>query len=238
MAEAVREEKRMAIKIGHASSDEERKAHGGKAGDQTGGEVCIREWYPSPWDTVLRFKDAAKAEKAAKAMEAACANDNIGYDQYQRNTLLAKAEAVEFDLAKVDEPCETDCSALVSVCAQAAGIDIPYTSGNAPWTGIMAAQFMSTGEFEELREAKYLTTDAHLKRGDILLRTSGHTAMALENGAETKQNIPSEWFEEDVDWAKANGIMLGDTNGNLRLKDYVTREEMTAFMHRLWDMLR
>lgn len=175
----------MAIKIGHASSDEERKASGGKAGDQTGGEVTTRSWYSSPWNMVLRFKDAAKAEKAAKAMEAACANANIGYDQGQRNTLNDKAKAVGYDLAKIKEPCETDCSALVSVCAQAAGVDIPYIYGNAPYTGIMEAQFTKTGEFEVLTESKYLTSDAYLKRGDILLRTSGHTAMALENGAKS-----------------------------------------------------
>lgn len=172
----------MAIKIGHASADERRKASGGVAGDQTGGEVCTRLWYSSPWDTVLRFKDAAKAEKAAKAMEAACANDNIGYDQYQRNTLLAKAKAVNFDLAKIAEPCETDCSALVSVCAQAAGVDIPYISGNAPYTSIMVSQFTSTDEFEVLKDSKYLTSDAYLKRGDILLNSKSHTAMVLGNG--------------------------------------------------------
>lgn len=229
------------IKIGHACSDEERKAHGGKAGDQTGGEVTTRSWYPSPWDTVLRFKDAAKAEKAAKAMEKACANDNIGYDQYQRNTLLAKAEAVEFDLAKVDEPCETDCSALVSVCAQAAGVKIPYISGNAPYTGIMENQFASTGEFEVLKGDGYLKSDALLLRGDILLRTSGHAAMALENGAEATPravdgNTPADWFDEDVEWAKVNGIMQGDGKGNFRLKDYVTREEMCAMLHRLANL--
>lgn len=232
----------MAIKIGHASSDEERKAYGGKAGDQTGGEVCIRSWYSSPWNAVLRFKDAAKAEKAAKAMEAACANDNIGYDQYQRNTLLPQAKACNWDVSKITVPCETDCSALVSVCAQAAGIDIPYTSGNAPWTGIMAAQFMSTGEFEELREAKYLTTDTHLLRGDILLRTSGHTAMALENGAEATprvalDNEPAPWAAEAVAWATENGIMQGDGKGNLRLRDNITREEVVTLLHRLYKLI-
>lgn len=175
----------MAIKIGHAASDEERKASGGKAGDQTGKELCIRSWYSSPWNMVLRFKDAAKAEKAAKAMEAACANDKIGYDQAQRNTLNERAEAVNYALAVIKEACETDCSALVSVCAQAAGVDIPYVDGNAPYTGNMKAQFTKTGEFDVLTDSKYLTTDAHLKRGDILLRTSGHTAMALENGSQS-----------------------------------------------------
>lgn len=233
------------IKIGHASSDEERKAYGGVAGDQTGGEVCVREWYPSPWDTILRFKDPVKAEKAARAMEKACANDNIGYDQYQRNTLLAKAEAVEFDLAKVDEPCETDCSALVSVCAQAAGVKIPYTSGNAPYTGIMENQFASTGEFEVLKGDEYLKSDNLLLRGDILLRTSGHTAMALENGAEatprdTRDNEPSKWegAKEAFDWAKENKILRGDDKGNLRLRDGVTREEMCIMLHRFYNTMK
>ena len=229
------------IKIGHASSDEERKAYGGVAGDQTGGEVCIRTWYPSPWDAVLRFKNAAKAEKAAKAMEAACANDNIGYDQYQRNTLLPQAKACGWDLNKISVPCETDCSALVSVCSQAAGVNIPYISGNAPYTGIMVAQFTSTGEFEVLTDKKYLSSDAHLLRGDILLRASGHTAMALENGAEATprvvmDNTPAAWAKEAVDWATANGIMKGDDKGNLRLRDYITREEMCVMFHRLANL--
>ena len=229
------------IKIGHASGDERGKASGGQAGDQTSRELRILDWYSSPWDTVLRFMDSAKAEKAAQAMEAACANNNIGYDQAQRNTLNSKAKAVGYDLAKVTEKCETDCSALVSVCAQASGIDIPYISGNAPYTGIMETQFTSTGEFEVLKDAKYLTSDAHLLRGDILLRTSGHTAMALENGAEATPravdgNTPADWFAEDVEWAKINGIMQGDGKGNFRIKDYVTREEMCAMLHRLANL--
>ena len=172
----------MAIKIGHASADENRKASGGAAGDQTGGEVCIRTWYSSPWNLLLRPKDSAKAEKMAKACEAACANSKIGYDQGQRNTLNDKAKAVDYKLDKITTACECDCSSLMTVCAQAAGIDVPYVYGNAPYTGNMRAQFTSTGEFDVLTASKYLTSDAHLKRGDILVRESGHTAMALENG--------------------------------------------------------
>lgn len=173
----------MAIKIGHAAGDEQRRASGGAAGDQTGGEVTLSRWYSSPWDRVLRFKDPAKAEKAAKAMEAACANNKIGYDQSQRNTLNEKAKAVGYDLSKVADACECDCSSLVSVCTQAAGVALPYVWGNAPYTGNMEAQFTKTGEFEVLTESKYLTTDAYLKRGDILLNTRSHTAMVLENGS-------------------------------------------------------
>ena len=79
----------MAIKIGHASIDERGKINGGTAGDSTGGEVCVRGWYNANWNVVLRPKTEAVAEKSAKACKAACANNKVGYDQYQRNTLHA-----------------------------------------------------------------------------------------------------------------------------------------------------
>ena len=78
----------MSVLIGHASIDERGKAKGGQAGDQTKKEVCIRTWYNKPWTVVIRFKDPTKREKAAQCMEWACANDHIGYDQNQRNSLL------------------------------------------------------------------------------------------------------------------------------------------------------
>lgn len=181
----------MAIKIGHASADENRRASGGAAGDQTGGEVCTRTWYSSPWDCVLRPKSAEIAEKSAAACEAACANAKIGYDQLSRNTLYHYAKLVGFDLGKISDECECDCSSLMHVCAIAGGAKLGY-GVNGMWTGNMEAGFTAGGEYEVLKDAKYLTSDAYLKRGDILLRTSGHTAMALENGALSgEQNPPT-----------------------------------------------
>lgn len=172
----------MAIKIGHASGDENHKAHGGAAGDQTAGEVCTRTWYNGNWDTVLRPKNAELAEKSAKACEAACANNKIGYDQYQRNTLQKYAKLVDYDLSKITDACECDCSSLMHVCAIAGGAKLSYGI-NGFWTGNLASGLMASGQYGKLTSSKYLTSDAYLKRGDILLRTSGHTAMVLENGA-------------------------------------------------------
>lgn len=172
----------MPILIGHASIDENGKTKGGSAGDQTKKEVCTRAWYSKPWDYVLRCKDRNKAEKMAIACEKGCANDNIGYDQNQRNTLYTQAKSVNYDLGKITMPCECDCSSFMTVCAQAAGIDIPYNSGNAPTTSTMKNAFVSTGEFDVLTNSKYLTSDKYLKRGDILVKSSSHTVMALENG--------------------------------------------------------
>lgn len=170
----------MAVLIGHARIDENGKAHSGAAGDQTGKEVCTRNWYNGGWHTVLRCKDADKAEKMAQACEKACANPNVGYDQYERNTLRKAAKAVNWDLSKVGK-CECDCSSLVSVCAECAGIDIPYVYENAPVTSSMVSAFKSTGEFDVLTEAKYLTSDKYLRRGDILVK-NGHTVIVLQDG--------------------------------------------------------
>lgn len=175
----------MSVKIGHSSIDENGNAHGGAAGDQTGREVCVRDWYAKGWSVLLRAKDPAVAEKMAVACEAGCANDNIGYDQYQRNTLRTQARSTNWDLSKITTPCECDCSSFMTVCAEAAGVNMDgtYTSGNAPVTSTMRATFRSTGAFDVLTDSKYLTGSDYVKRGDILVYEKGHTAMVLTNGA-------------------------------------------------------
>lgn len=201
----------MAILIGHASIDENGKARNGKAGDQTKKEVCTRKWYSKPWDFMLRCKDQNKAEKMAIACERGCANDNIGYDQNQRNTLGIAAGKVGYDLSKIAEPCETDCSEFMTVCARAAGILVPYSSGNAPTTSTMKAAFCRTREFEILTDFKYLISDDYLKRGDILVKAGSHTVMALENGAKatmSKIGVDVSSYQKNIDWnaAKTSGI--------------------------------
>lgn len=175
----------MSVKIGHASIDERNSAKGGSAGDQTGREVCTRSWYNKGWSVLLRPKSATVAEKMAKACEAGCANSKIGYDQNQRNTLRTQAKAAGWNLAKISTACETDCSAFMTVCAEAAGVNVSgcYTSGNAPTTFNMRAKFKATGAFEVLTASKYLTSPDYLKRGDVLVYEKGHTVMVLSNGS-------------------------------------------------------
>ena len=153
------------IKIGQASRDERGKYSGGKAGDQDKKEVAIREWYNRPWNKVLRPKNSAIAGRIAAAMEDACRNDNIGYDQYERTTLFDLCKTNGWNIRAVNKPCETDCSALVSVCVNAAGVRVP----GSIYTGNESAALLKTGEFELLEAPKYLMTDEYLRRGDILL---------------------------------------------------------------------
>lgn len=175
----------MSVKIGHASIDENQKANGGSAGDQTKKEVCTRSWYSKPWTYVIRPKDSNVAEKIAKAMEQACANDNVGYDQYQRTTLYAQAKALNWDISKITTKCECDCSSLVAVCVNASGIKVSKDI----YTGNQLKSLEATGGFTILTEAKYISRSDYLKRGDILLG-KGHTAVVLSGG--TVETQPTE----------------------------------------------
>ena len=170
------------VKIGHASIDENRRIKGGSAGDQTGKEVCTRNWYTTGWDLLLRPKTKELAEKSAQACEKGCANNNIGYDQNQRNTLNTQAKKVGYDLSKITTKCECDCSSFMTVCALAGGANIEYGS-NAPTTSTMKTRFSVGGDYDVIIASKYLTSDKYLKRGDILVKTGSHTVMALENGS-------------------------------------------------------
>ena len=168
----------MSVKIGHASIDENGKAKNGNAGDQTKKEVYTRTWYNKPWTSVIRPKDSSAAEKIAKTMEQACANDKIGYDQYQRTTLYTQAKSNNWDLSKITTACECDCSSLVAVCVNAAGISVSKDI----YTGNQLSALKATGKFDVYTDSKYIGGDSYLKRGDILLG-QGHTAIVLSNGA-------------------------------------------------------
>ena len=152
----------------------------GQAGDQTGKEVSTQSWYKHAkgW-RVFRAKDPAVAEKIAQDMQWACDNNRIGYDQYQRDTLYNAAKPLGFNCKKVTTACETDCSALVRVCVNYAGV----TVGNFRTTD-EGSKLLATGAFVELTGSKYTDQSTYLGRGDILCtRTQGHTVVVLSNGS-------------------------------------------------------
>ena len=204
----------MSVLIGHASIDENGNAAYGSAGDQTKKEVCTRNWYLKSWDVVLRPIDSAMAEKMAKACEAACANDNIGYDQSQRNTLHKEALKVGYDLSKITTGCECDCSSLMCVCAIAGGApaDKLYIGGNMGTTRTIRNYFKNTGMFQILTDSKYLDSDNYLRRGDVIVNEGSHTMMALSNGSKSGVNIkpikPTD--------SKVIGIAISRGNINIR----------------------
>lgn len=172
----------MSVLIAHASSNENKQARGGQSGDQTGKEVCTRKWYNNGWNVMIRFKNPTKANLVADCMEMAAANDRIGYNQLKRNTLLNKARKYNYNVSRVLEPCETDCSALISVACMYAGIpeSALTLNGNCATTRTLKNLLRATGEVEIYTSPLYLTKTDRLKRGDILLKEGHHVVCVVK----------------------------------------------------------
>lgn len=187
------------IKVGSARIDENGKAHGGQAGSQIAKEVSAQDWYKHSlgW-RVLRHKDAAAGRRAADQMRIACDSEHVGYDQHERDTLLAAAAPYGWDIAQVKTPCETDCSALVRVCeAFAFGRDIVAEATSARfYTGNMMKVLLATGLFYELEGTKYTEDWRYLGAGDILVtKSKGHTVMVLQNGPNWEGNASQTEYQ-------------------------------------------
>lgn len=200
------------VLIGHASVDENGRSTGGIAGDQTGKELCIRSWYNKPWIKVFRPISEVNAEAIASAMEAACENEHIGYNQFDRKSLYDAAKKVNFDLNKITIDCNTDGSALVAVCINAANIPVSATMTTSTEEKILSR----TAAFQILTSSEYLTSSQYLKRGDILL-ANGHTAIVLSNGQKiveklknTKQNENNKYVGQSI------GTAISLENMNVR----------------------
>ncbi len=48
-------------------------------------------------------------------------------------------------------------------------------------------------------------------------------------------NKPSTWAKEAVDWAVEKGYLTGDSNGDLKLKEPVTREQLCVILKRIFE---
>lgn len=188
-------------RIGHARISEHNNSGWdgkAKAGDQ-GKEVIIANFYKKPWYRMLRCKDSAKAEAMAKACEAMCNNDCIGYDQSQRLTLHKELTKLNFDYTKLATACETDCSAFMTACAYCAGISVPFVGNNAPTTSNMVAQFEKTGLFNVYTDSTFINNCDNLKRGDVLVgKPATHTVMVLDDGKNVAQPKATQTLEEVV----------------------------------------
>lgn len=206
----------MAAKIGHASISENGTMRG-KAGDQSGREVCTRNWYKhSKGWVLLRCKDARMRAYIAEAMEKACANDDIGYDQLENQTLWNDIKGRGYVPGKTTQAVETDCARLVRVCCQYACEQV----GNGKtipdfYTATEASTLKKTGLFDKLTASKYTAQDDYLLRGDILVtKTKGHTAVVLTSGSKASAAPePEKEPEKEKEYALGERLLKNGCEG-------------------------
>ena len=178
--------------ISNCGHDENNKYHGGKAGDQTGGEWTVRSWYNRPWTCILRHPDAKVREKIAEYAKSAAKNDNIGYDQWNRLSFWEELQKADYDPAKIKTKCEADCSLGVAAIVKAVGHKLGIKELEDVPTSMVTGNERSTlkkAGFTVYTASKYLSSDKYLVPGDILLydaKDSGHTAINLDTGSKAE----------------------------------------------------
>lgn len=184
----------MSIKLSNCGHDENGRYAGGKAGDQTGTEYQIINWYKRPWLCVLRFEDEKIANMISDLATKAAKNDMIGYDQgtagnsNDRYTFWEQLKANGYDPAKIKKACESDCSASTAAIVKSAG----YLLGNKNLQGVSIyltthnmRQALKNAGAKVLTDQKYLTSAQYLKPGDILLNDDHHVAVAVSRTVST-----------------------------------------------------
>lgn len=171
--------------IGNARHDENENITGGKSGDNNGHEVETQViYYPTYGWKVYRALDPQRAERIALCMEKACKNNHIGYDQSNRTSLYNAVKDHGFDVSLVTTNVECDCSSLVAVCCNYAGIsvskDMTTSTENSDLTNAVIKGTNTKGIIKKYSSIKK-SNENKLVRGDILLKT-GHTAVYLGGG--------------------------------------------------------
>ena len=181
-------------KISNSGHDENGKYSGGAAGDQTGTEWQIINWYNRPWNVVLRFEDSQIANLIAELAIEAANNNNIGYDQSQRTTFWAALEKSGYRPKNITTKCEADCSAGVAAIVKAVGYLLSKSALQAvskdAYTGNLRKVLINAGA-KALTDSKYLSGYSNLRPGDILLNEGHHTAISLGGGSVSPSPAPA-----------------------------------------------
>lgn len=165
----------MPVIIGSARIDERGKLSNGAAGDQkqtttpdTKGEVSMQNFYvhKKGW-VILRPRSSKQAGLIAKAMERACNNPNLGYDQAGRLGVIKYGTGSAV-------PTECDCSSLVRQCIiEGTGVD----PGN-----FNTASEVSALLYTKLFDRIVCNGASDVKVGDILVtKAKGHTAIVVQS---------------------------------------------------------
>jgi len=181
------------MNFGSARHDENGKYTNGRKGDQTGDEVAIQSLYTHSkgWDC-LRAKDPYVRELIAKAMTSACNNPCFGYSQNDRDSGFIEARKVGFDPSKVKTNVNVDCSSLVRICVNFAGISV----GDF-YTGNEKTILMNTGAFT----CEDIEKESDCINGDILVtRVKGHTGVVLDYSQSGWHHKELGWMYYDKGW--------------------------------------
>lgn len=199
--------------VSNCGSNEFGGITGGRPGDQTGGEWRLRSWYGFGQNVVLVHPDARVNALVADMAEAAARNDRVGYCQAHRTTFHDQLKAAGWRPEKIAADCEADCSSGVAAIVQGAGhrLGIAALQGVSRdcYTGNLRAALVGAG-YEARTESRYLTGDAYLPRGAIVLNERKHVNIQVTDGARAGEAAAPGKGEEVYSFRSVRKGMRGD----------------------------
>jgi len=183
--------------IANCGCDERGLYSGGAAGDQSGREWWLCDWYDYPWDCVFHHPNKEVRRTLARLATESAKNDHMGYDQSQRLTFWYELQAVGYEPSKIKSNCEADCSSGVAALVKATGyllnddklkaINISSTTRN------LRPQLIAAG-FEMRNGQKYIKSDDYASAGDIWLNEGCHTTTNVTDGKYAEKTDPEEYY--------------------------------------------
>lgn len=157
---------------------------GGQYGDQTGREFRVRDWYDFGQTVCLWYPDNKVNELVAWVYRFMCENDLHGYCQTHRISLWDAIVRAGYDIAKVNEQTESDCSsstiAAIKLVGYMLGIDSLKDVNPDAYTGNLELVLTNAGYIAS-RDGKYLRSENNLLPGYILLKPGSHVVVELAN---------------------------------------------------------
>lgn len=152
-----------------------------KSGDSSGREVTTQAYYDmnkqfGGQSYILRIVDTDTRHKVADYGKQIASNNNVGYSQDDRYSLLEQLKKVKKP-SKITKKCNCDCSSLVGAIMYLMG----YTDFNK-WTSTRTLQADFTRSMKKngvaYKVIKFKSQD-QLKKGDIINNESHHVVIVI-----------------------------------------------------------
>lgn len=183
------------------------------------GGYATSSTYVSNVCSIIEKYNLTKFDGVASATPSTGTNDQNGGVNMSVNSIIENATTWMENTAKDNshgydqayrwgQKGDYDCSAAVITAWQNAGV--PVKTNGASYTGNMLSVFKKCG-FQDVTSSINLSNGSGLKRGDVLLNTSHHTAMYCGNGQEVEASINEK------------GGITGGTPGDQTGKEFLIR---------------
>jgi hypothetical protein len=175
------------VTIGEAVCNENGKATGGKAGDQTGRELRFSTLQKNFKFTYgYRFIDEKAADLCVRKLVKLINSRCCGYSQTLNKRTSLADELMKYNwnvgkMIKDGAKVEADCSSLAACMVKAlqAKFGQSYNISKNAYSGDLGDLLMRTGKFIRIDINAVKTGRMSLKKGDILIRPYRHVAIVV-----------------------------------------------------------